>query len=88
MAKRKPTPAGRKKVKSKAVKVRTDTAQKLEDLAEAKGWPMWQVVDDLLAATLPAEWQAAQPQLKRIRELAAKTEEIRAAVRGESHQAS
>lgn len=76
--------SGSKKVATQPMRVAVPTAKKIKDLAEFKGVPEWQALDELLAATLDAEWTAVQPRLKRIRELAAKADAIRAEVRGQT----
>ncbi len=59
-----------------SIKVLSSTAKGLHEIGEAKGIPLWQVLEDLLAAELPAAVKAIQSQLKRVRELKAKTAQI------------
>jgi hypothetical protein len=73
---------GAKKVATQSMRIAVPTAKKIKDLAEFKGVPEWQALDELLAANLDAEWTAALPRLKKIRELAAKQDAIRAEARG------
>ena len=63
------------------VKLLTTTVHGLSDIAEAKGLPLWQVVEELLAAQLPAAVAAIQPQLKKIREQKKKIADLQAETR-------
>ena len=78
---RKPA-GGVRKVATQPMRIAVGTAKKIKDLAEFKGVPEWQALDELLAATLDAEWAAVQPRLRKIRELAAKADAIRNEGRG------
>ena len=71
-------PKGEKKVATLSMRVAVPTARKIKDLAEFRKVSEWQAIDELLAATLDAEWADAMPKLKRIRELTAKQDAIRA----------
>lgn len=71
----------KKSVSMTNVKLLSSTVKSLMEIGEAKGQPLWQVVEDLLAAELPAAVKAIQPQLKKVRELKAKTQQIQAEAR-------
>jgi hypothetical protein len=69
-----PEPA--KGPKTSPVRIKVRTAAMFSDIAEAKGVPVWRVVEDMVAAVLPAEHKAVQPQLRKVRELGAKMAEV------------
>lgn len=51
------------------IRVKVDDAKMIVEIAEAKSQTQWEVMRDLLAASLPATWKAMQPILKKRREL-------------------
>ena len=63
-----------KKVSTQPIRVETDYAKMIVEVAEAKGVPQWRVMRDLLGASLPATWKAMQPILKKRRELDAQAQ--------------
>ena len=60
-----------KKLKAKApetttVKVRVAMKEQIEAIGRAMDQKQWEVMDDLLKASLPARWNAVQPILKKL----------------------
>lgn len=58
--------------KTKTLRVKAQTADAVAEIAEATGRAQWDVVEELVGASLPGWHKAVQPQLRKVRELAAR----------------
>jgi hypothetical protein len=56
------------------IRVRQETADQINDVAEALGWSVWRVVDDLLKTELPAAHGRTEAQRREIRKNKARIE--------------
>jgi hypothetical protein len=57
---------------TKPLRVKVQTHAMISEISEATGRPVFEVVEELVAASLVPWHKAVQPQLRKVRDLAAK----------------
>jgi hypothetical protein len=67
MSKSEPAPQGKKPKKWGNLRVKAGLAEKVKDIADATGVPIWKVVERLMETELPTTWQSLQPKIKKVR---------------------
>lgn len=67
-----PTDQPKKGPPTKPLRVKVPTHTMISEISEATGQHVWEVVEELVAATLAPWHKAIQPQLKKVREAEAK----------------